>query len=85
MMSIPTDTIGRIIAGDECGSFVKVMNDSASTGGYLIFTSPNPDFSEGFDNWVANAEQLEGYFLQSMWQIEWLPPTPDSPPSTPRG
>ncbi len=66
--------IGLIESGDDEGSQVKVLDDSESTGGFLILTGKNlsdPN-SEAFDSWVENIEELHGYFKESNWVIKWL-------------
>jgi hypothetical protein len=64
--------IGRIKRGDELGKYVKILDDSQSTGGYLILTSSNADFISGFDNWVENFDILKKYFEESGWEVEWM-------------
>ena len=69
--------IGIIESGDEAGFHVQVIDDSESTGGYLILTGKNlsdPN-TEAFDSWVANEQELESYFNESKWQIKWLKPS----------
>ena len=41
-MRVPINRVGKILAGDEAGRFIKVLDDSGSTGGFLILTSPSP-------------------------------------------
>ncbi len=66
--------VGLIESGDDSGSQVKVLDDFGNTGGFFILTGKNlsdPD-SEAFDSWVANTEDLKGYFKESNWVIKWL-------------
>jgi hypothetical protein len=61
------------ISGDERGWYVKVQEDFDSTGGYLILTSSDADFSSGFNNWVEKKELLAQYFEELgavVWSIE---------------
>ena len=71
-MEIKVGAIGEIVAGDETGSFVKVLDDTKNTGGFLILTSSTPEMKDGFDNWVENENSLNQYFIESGWIIRWL-------------
>lgn len=71
MQKIKINTIGKIIQGDDAGCYLKVLDDSESTGGYLILTSKNINFSDCFDDWVQNKHALKGFFEESGWVIEW--------------
>ncbi len=66
--------LGLIESGDEKGFQVKVLDDSESTGGFLILTGKNLNDSsvEAFDGWVGSYKELEGYFKESNWIIKWL-------------
>lgn len=72
-MDIKIGVIGKIVDGDETGSYVKVVDDASNTGGYLILTSTNPDMSDGFDNWVEDRKSLSRYFEESRWVVTWSP------------
>ncbi len=72
-MNIKIETIGRIISGDETGFFVKILDDSENTGGFIILTSPSKEFNNTvYDNWVEKFDYLEEYFNESSWVIDWL-------------
>ena len=62
---------GRITTGEHAGFLVRVEDDSANTGGYLILCSRNGT-SEGFDHWVENKTDLDQLFIESGWNVEWL-------------
>jgi hypothetical protein len=66
--------IGIIESGDDSGFQVKVIDDSENTGGFFILTGRNISNQslEVFDSWVANKEELAGYFRESSWVIKWL-------------
>ncbi|MDO9160955.1 MAG: hypothetical protein Q8N35_08055 [Methylococcaceae bacterium] len=70
-MEIKIGIVGEIVAGDETGSFIKVVDDIENTGGFLILTSSTPEMIDGFDNWVENEKSLSQYFIESGWVIRW--------------
>lgn len=72
MTNIPIGKLGRILAGEERGKYVKVLSDKESTGGFLILTGEGMELNHGFDNWVKDEVDLEGYFQDSGWLIEWV-------------
>jgi hypothetical protein len=64
---------GKIVGGDQMGDYVLIQDDAVSTGGYLILTSPNKDFSgNGFDNWAENIDAVRQIIKGFKWEIEWL-------------
>lgn len=71
-MEIRINQIGRIIAGVDIGRYVKVENDSASMGGFLVITSATLNFNGCFDDWVQDLEALERYVRESRWSVQWL-------------
>ncbi len=71
MSTIQLNTVGLIKKGDDVGSFVKVLDDSENTGGYLILTSEHKSFKDGYDGWVEDWKSLESYFEESGWLVEW--------------
>ena len=71
-MEIRINHVGKIIAGDGAGRYVRVEDDSINTGGYLVITSALSDMKDCFDDWVQNLNALRQYFKESCWTIEWL-------------
>ena len=70
-MEIKVGKAGRILAGKEQGRYVKVIDDEANTGGYLILTAAGSDMQNGFDCWVESADMLQRFFEESGWVVEW--------------
>jgi hypothetical protein len=68
--------VGRITAGKEQGSFVRVEDDTQNTGGFLILIAADADFLEGgSDYWVEDRDSLEQFARESDWVVEWKDPT----------
>jgi hypothetical protein len=63
---------GRIVAGDDLGRFVKVVDDSENTGGFLVLTADDVEFRSGHDNWVEDEAALKRYFQEAGWLVEWI-------------
>lgn len=70
-MDIVFDKVGKIMSGQEKGHYVKFIEDTKNTGGYLILTSSTIDMLDGFDNWVESADDMKRYISESNWVIEW--------------
>ena len=72
-------TLGRIRSGDEEGRIVEVVDDYSNTGGFLICTYADTDRSpEAFDSWVESIIEVDLYFDDRNWVIEWI----DAPAAT---
>lgn len=71
MEKIKINTIGKVAEGEDVGAFVKIIDDSKETGGYIILISDNQSFDSAYDDWVENMPSLEHYFKESRWVIEW--------------
>jgi hypothetical protein len=74
-MDIPLDIEGTVTNSKKVGHTIKVIDDSDSTGGYLIFqwwrnsNGPNENFA--FDSWVEDLSSLEQFFVESGWVVQW--------------
>jgi len=71
MKKILFGIVGKIVAGDDAGWYVKVVDDTANTGGFLVLTSDRPDMTTGFDNWVETKEAVGSFFAESNWEVDW--------------
>ncbi len=63
---------GRILAGEDAGRFVRIEDDMASSGGYLVSVQADLDHVGGHDSWVEKYEDLPRYFAEARWNVEWL-------------
>jgi hypothetical protein len=73
MRELRVGVLGRIVAGDDAGRFVEVMDDTNASGGFLILTYDNVDRSgNAYDSWVESIIDVDLYFAESGWEVEWL-------------
>ena len=72
MTNVQIDRIGKIVAGAERGRYVRVTDDTESTGGFLILTADDLEFQNGHDNWVKDETSLQRFFQESGWLVEWV-------------
>ncbi len=73
MRDLRVGVLGRIVAGDDARRFVEVTDDTNSSGGFLILTFDNVDRSgNAYDSWVESIVDVELYFAESGWEVEWL-------------
>lgn len=70
-MELKYDTIGKIIAGENCGWLVKIVNDTLNTGGYYVYEFESIESENGFDTWLENETQVKGYIYENEWKINW--------------
>lgn len=76
MQDIPIGVVGAIRAGIEKGRFVEVVDDRSVSGGFLILTYERQNRTgETFDSWVADSSDVELYFEDVEWIVQW--PTDD--------
>lgn len=73
MRQLKISALGRIAAGDGAGRFVEVVDDSEKSGGFLILTYDTAIRSgDAYDSWVESIDDVDLYFDESGWKIEWL-------------
>lgn len=73
MRELRVGVLGHIVAGDDSGRFVEVMDDTSTSGGFLILTFDNGDRSgNAYDSWVESIIDVELYFEECGWGVEWL-------------
>lgn len=70
-MDIRIGNVGRIIGGDEVGKYLKIVDDSARSGGFLILVTSDKEMKDGHDYWVEDKATLERFFRESRWSVEW--------------
>lgn len=68
---VKINIIGKILQGDDKGSFIKILDDSKDTGGYLVLLSEQKTFETSFDDWLEDMSALKKYFQESKWVIAW--------------
>jgi hypothetical protein len=72
MLGIP----GKVLNGAHPNMMIRVDDDAANTGGYLIFQwwdgSNGPNEHGAFDDWVESQAALERYFALTGWSVEWM-------------
>lgn len=73
MRDLRVGVLGRIVAGDDVGRYVEVLDDTSSSGGFLILTYDHSDRSgNAYDSWVESIVDADLYFEESGWDVEWL-------------
>jgi len=69
-MKIKVGEVGRIVAGQDLGCYVKVIDDGTNTGSFLTLIAKESDMNDCFDSWVENSEMLQLFFEEAGWTIE---------------
>ncbi len=74
-MNLPLDTVGNVLNSDHAGHKIKILDDSESTGGYLIYewwdNSNGPNQSHSFDSWVENLSAVESFLKEKAYIVVW--------------
>ena len=70
---IHIDRIGEVVKGDDLGIEIQVTQATDGTGAYYILMSDDcsDPKKDKFDSWVESLEDVEEYFKESNWVIEW--------------
>ncbi|GAA1169278.1 hypothetical protein GCM10009654_28140 [Streptomyces hebeiensis] len=65
--------VGKILAGDDVGKYVKVQELPDDPPSFLVLMAHDQGFLRGCgDYWVEDYESLKGFFSESQWEVEWL-------------
>ena len=73
MRDLRIGILGFIKSGEEAGRFVEVIDDAGNSGGFLIVTYKDEARSpEIFDSWVESITDVDLFFDENGWEIEWL-------------
>jgi hypothetical protein len=67
----PFETVGEIKIPGLDLRFISVLNDSAKTGGFLIFRANNRHMYGAYDEWAENELRLQQYLAEFGDAIEW--------------
>ncbi|CAG0991648.1 hypothetical protein BURK2_02421 [Burkholderiales bacterium] len=70
-MEVRLGKVGKIIAGDDTGHYVKVIDDREDSGGFLILIAKTQDMQDGYDSWVEDEKALYRFFEESRWIVDW--------------
>lgn len=74
-IKIPFEIEGQITNSVHLEHFVRVQDDRAESGGFLIserwLSSSGPNSCGEFDSWVENEVALDCFFAETGWVIEW--------------
>ena len=75
MRELKICVVGRIVSGIDADQYLEIIDDYDVSGGYLILTYENRDRSgEGYDAWVETIINVDLFFEESGWEVEWLEP-----------
>lgn len=74
-MQIPINIVGNILNSGKVAHRVRVTDDADDTGGFFICEwwddSGGPNEHRDFDSWVETRDDLQQFFTESGWQVEW--------------
>ena len=59
--------VGKIKNGEMQGWYIKLLDDTENTGGYLIIQSEQEDFQgDGYDDWFISLEEAIQYIENNL-------------------
>jgi hypothetical protein len=61
---------GLVKNGPHAGFSIRIEYDAKDTGGYYILIW-KVEPREGYDDWVQSQNDLEQFFVESEWIVEW--------------
>jgi len=75
MCDVRTNTLGKILAGEDAGWFVYVTEGDGEKGGYMTYRNRKANFSGDATwwTWHPNLDAVRRNFSAEGWHIEWLP------------
>ena len=69
----PVGSVGVIRSArdqDEVGDFIEVVDDrTGPTGGFYVLTWRG---QHGFDAWVEGSADVDAYFTEAGYEVDWL-------------
>ena len=75
VLNIRVGVVGHVLNGDHSGHVVRIENDNASTGGFLVFERwdghQGPNHDGWFDSWVEDEAALRRFFDSAGWEVRW--------------
>jgi hypothetical protein len=74
-MQVRVGTTGSVTNTDRRGHCVRVEDDRANTGGFLVYEwwegSNGPNENAAFDSWVESQVELSRFFQEAGWLVQW--------------
>jgi hypothetical protein len=74
-MQVQIGTTGSVTNTDRQGRCVRVEDDRADTGGFLVYEwwvgANGPNENAAFDSWVQNEVELSQFFREAGWLVQW--------------
>ncbi|GAA3889068.1 hypothetical protein [Streptomyces sedi] len=64
--------VGRIVAGRDLGSYVKVERMPGDPTAFYVFVGRDRAFrTDAGDYWVEDLPSVEEFFRESGWEVVW--------------